>query len=170
MYFNEFKQLALTEASDLFLAIYDTIYQCIPCANNFLVMRENYKQILQSKAANDCGISFVQYTQQYLVNPVLDKMVGRIMNNFKLKIISWGRSWKSINISLRTIITNSLYKGRSNNIELIIQCYRGSWRWTLSEAFWGWWLSQTTLEFSSSKCPTHCFQDIFLSHSRCFNA
>ena len=46
MYFDEFKSLALDVTSELFMAIYDCVYQYIPCVKNFLIMRANYKKIL----------------------------------------------------------------------------------------------------------------------------
>ena len=47
IYFDEFMQLAFSVSSDLFFCIYDAIYKCVPCVQNFLLMRQNFKKFLQ---------------------------------------------------------------------------------------------------------------------------
>jgi Ca2+-binding EF-hand superfamily protein len=42
IYFDEFKKLAEEVTSELFVCIYNCIYQYIPCVKNFLVMKEKY--------------------------------------------------------------------------------------------------------------------------------
>ena len=49
MYFDEFTKLAQECTSELFISIYDSIYQCIPCVKNFLIMRANYKNLLKTR-------------------------------------------------------------------------------------------------------------------------
>ena len=46
MFFDEFCKYNIDVNSDLFVSIYDCIYQYIPCASNFLLMRANYKTFL----------------------------------------------------------------------------------------------------------------------------
>ena len=46
MYFDEFYRLALDVTSELFLCIYDCIYQFVPCVKNFLTLRKNYINFL----------------------------------------------------------------------------------------------------------------------------
>lgn len=43
LYFDEFERLTLEVTSELFLSVYDCIYQHIPCVKNFLLMRFNFK-------------------------------------------------------------------------------------------------------------------------------
>ena len=58
MYFDEFVNLAKEVTSELFLGIYDCVYQNIPCAKNFLVMRQNYISFLKSSRASNRDINF----------------------------------------------------------------------------------------------------------------
>lgn len=46
IYFDEFCALATQVTSELFLAVYDCIYQYIPCVKNFCIMRAHFKLFL----------------------------------------------------------------------------------------------------------------------------
>ena len=46
MYFDEFQKLSTEVTSELFLCVYNCLYQYIPCVKNFLMLRENYFQYL----------------------------------------------------------------------------------------------------------------------------
>jgi len=52
LYFDEFFSLATDVTSELFLSIYDCLYHNIPCVKNFLLLRRNYLQFLQSSASS----------------------------------------------------------------------------------------------------------------------
>ena len=47
MYFDEFINLAHNVGCDLFFCIYHCVYQYIPCAQNFLMLRANFKYYLE---------------------------------------------------------------------------------------------------------------------------
>lgn len=51
IYFDEFVKLAKEVTSELFVCVYDCIYRYIPCVKNFLIMRANYLEFLQSRQA-----------------------------------------------------------------------------------------------------------------------
>lgn len=42
MYFEEFKKLSEECTSELFVSIFDCIYNFVPCVKNFMVMRANF--------------------------------------------------------------------------------------------------------------------------------
>ena len=46
MYFDEFCQTAKHVTSEFFLSIYDCIYNDVPCAKNFLILRSNFRQLI----------------------------------------------------------------------------------------------------------------------------
>jgi len=81
IYFDEFVRLSKEVTSELFVCVYDCIYQYIPCAKNFLIMRANYIDFLQSKEAQSRGINFLKYTYTHLMPPVTSKMVQRFLEN-----------------------------------------------------------------------------------------
>jgi Ca2+-binding EF-hand superfamily protein len=47
MYFDEFVKLAEEATSELFVAVFDCIYQCVPCVKNFLLLRANFQQFIK---------------------------------------------------------------------------------------------------------------------------
>ena len=47
IYFNEFAELAERGTSEFVFSIFDTLYQCIPCLQNHLIMRANYLELLK---------------------------------------------------------------------------------------------------------------------------
>lgn len=49
MYFDEFKEVTMNHTSELFLAIFDSAFQFIPCAKSYLVLKTHYRQILFSR-------------------------------------------------------------------------------------------------------------------------
>ena len=42
LYFDEFKEINLTVASDMYLAVFDCLYYLVPCAKTYFIMRSNY--------------------------------------------------------------------------------------------------------------------------------
>ena len=49
IYFNEFVKLAESLGSELYVAVIDCIYKCVPCVKNFYLMRANYINILEKE-------------------------------------------------------------------------------------------------------------------------
>ena len=75
IFFDEFVTIAEKVTSELFVCIFDCIYQCIPCAKNFLIMRANYKFTLQMRQKE-----FGKYNKPFtitLMPPVTTKMLER---------------------------------------------------------------------------------------------
>lgn len=79
MYFDEFKSLATCKTSELFLAIYDCIYQYIPCVKNFLILKANYKKMIMKEVllSNKNPYNLIE-----LKPPSTRKMVKRIIVDF----------------------------------------------------------------------------------------
>jgi hypothetical protein len=48
IYFEEFVKLSETLGSELYVAVIDCIYKCVPCVKNFFLLRSNYINILES--------------------------------------------------------------------------------------------------------------------------
>jgi Ca2+-binding EF-hand superfamily protein len=46
IYFDEFVQLAKEVTSELFLCIFNCIYEYVPCVKNFFLMKAKYKEFL----------------------------------------------------------------------------------------------------------------------------
>ena len=42
MYFDEFMKVAEGDTSELFVSIFNCIYECVPCVKNFFIMRHKY--------------------------------------------------------------------------------------------------------------------------------
>lgn len=42
MYFDEFVKVAHEDTSELFVSIFNCIYECVPCVKNFFLMRAKY--------------------------------------------------------------------------------------------------------------------------------
>lgn len=42
MYFDEFIKVAKDDTSELFVSIFNCIYECVPCVKNFFIMRAKY--------------------------------------------------------------------------------------------------------------------------------
>ena len=79
MYFDEFKSLATCKTSELFLAIYDCVYQYIPCVKNFLILKANYKKMIMKEVLLS---SSNPYSLIELKPPSTRKMVKRILVEF----------------------------------------------------------------------------------------
>lgn len=47
MYFDEFCLIAKTVTSEFFIAIYDCIYNYVPCAKNFLILRSHFNEFIK---------------------------------------------------------------------------------------------------------------------------
>ena len=77
MYFDEFVRLAEDVTSELFICIYNCIYQYIPCAKNFLIMKENYIKFLKSQMAQEMGVVFMPYTRKILMPPITKKLIDQ---------------------------------------------------------------------------------------------
>ena len=74
MYFDEFVKVAHEDTSELFVSIFNCIYECVPCVKNFFLMRSQYVKFLQSGGCLEKGIVFKPYTYTVLMPPVTDKM------------------------------------------------------------------------------------------------
>jgi len=81
MYFDEFIRLAREVTSELFLCIYDCIYQYVPCVKNFLILRRNYINFLQTTMADHRELKFKPYTYTILMPPVTRKMQERVIES-----------------------------------------------------------------------------------------
>jgi|TARA_B110000285_G_scaffold233786_1_gene308655 hypothetical protein len=77
MYFDEFMRLAEDVTSELFICVYNCIYQYIPCAKNFLIMKENYNKFLKSQKALSKGVVFKPYTYKILMPPITKKLIDQ---------------------------------------------------------------------------------------------
>lgn len=76
LYFDEFCALTEKVTSELFLAVYDCIHQCVPCVKNFLTLRTNFKAFVNTQEEN--GIPRADYQYLTLAPPISDKMVQRM--------------------------------------------------------------------------------------------
>ena len=47
IYFDEFVEICEALGSDLYVAIMDCLYKCVPCVKNFYLLRANYIHLLQ---------------------------------------------------------------------------------------------------------------------------
>jgi hypothetical protein len=47
IYFDEFVKLTETLGSELYVAVIDCIYKCVPCVKNFFLLRSNFISILE---------------------------------------------------------------------------------------------------------------------------
>ena len=48
LYFKEFAELTKRVSSELYFSIFDMIYQFVPCAKSFFLMRRNYMKFLET--------------------------------------------------------------------------------------------------------------------------
>ena len=78
MYFDEFVKLAHDVTSELFVSIFNCIYEYVPCVKNFFLMRAKYIQFLQSDISKERGITFKPYTHTVLMPPITKKMKDHI--------------------------------------------------------------------------------------------
>lgn len=72
MYFDEFCTLAKDVTSELFVSIYDCVYNCIPCVKNFLQMRCKFQDMLMRQHRQE-GQPLPIYTYQYVQPPITCK-------------------------------------------------------------------------------------------------
>lgn len=49
IYFDEFVKLSETLGSELYVAVIDCIYKCVPCVKNFFLIRANYIHMLEKE-------------------------------------------------------------------------------------------------------------------------
>jgi len=75
MYFDEFVKLAKEVTSELFVVIFDCIYQCVPCVKNFLMLRANFYHFIK---LNMDPCFAVQPTFTVLMPPTTVKIQERI--------------------------------------------------------------------------------------------
>ena len=47
IYFDEFISIAQNICSELYVAVIDCIYKCVPCVKNFFLMRANFINLLE---------------------------------------------------------------------------------------------------------------------------
>ena len=78
MYFDEFQSFAKEVSSELVSSIFDEVYHKVPCVKNFLRLRMNFRQQLESMEALQMGI-IIPSAPNYvtLMPPVLEKTVRR---------------------------------------------------------------------------------------------
>ena len=72
IYFDEFVDIAKHVASDLFSCIYDCFYRCVPCVQNFLLMKAHFKFFMLQNLQMP-GSKHSSYIQ--LQNNILNKML-----------------------------------------------------------------------------------------------
>ena len=46
MYFDEFETFAREVSSELYVAVFDCLYQYVPCIQNFFMIKTNFMQML----------------------------------------------------------------------------------------------------------------------------
>ena len=73
MYFDEFEKLCTEVTSELYVSIFDSIYQCVPCVKNFLILRHNYQEYLKRN-----NIEQFKPTFTVLMPPISTKMIDRM--------------------------------------------------------------------------------------------
>ena len=71
MYFDEFCLTAKEVTSEFFISIYDCIYNYIPCAKNFLILRSNYEDSLKQNLREELR---PKRKLQQLKPPITSKM------------------------------------------------------------------------------------------------
>ncbi len=49
MYFDEFVEFTEVISSEFMFAIFDCLYQCVPCVKNFFTLRSNYLNLLRER-------------------------------------------------------------------------------------------------------------------------
>ena len=100
MFFDEFCEFSEQVSSELFYAVMDPLYHFVPCCQNFMIMRANYKRLLESN-----GIQFVQNSFA-LAPPISTKCLEKItyfydidqnnasnkMDDIKLQIKKWAKN------------------------------------------------------------------------------
>lgn len=78
MYFDEFVQLTEEVTSEFMFAILDTLYQYVPCIQNYCMLKANYTHLLKTQLAESSDeIKYVQPTAVTLAPPLSDKAVDR---------------------------------------------------------------------------------------------
>jgi hypothetical protein len=55
LYFDEFVTICQTEASDLFVCVFDSLQKCIPCVQQGLVLLSNYSAFMQTIKSKQKG-------------------------------------------------------------------------------------------------------------------
>jgi hypothetical protein len=79
MYFDEFVQFNTQVSSELFLSIFDCLHQCVPCAQNFFILKANYLKVLQRKSLEpDSQVKCIVPKCFELPPPLSDKMLNRV--------------------------------------------------------------------------------------------
>ena len=51
MFFDEFTQFCKEISSELFVAIFDPLYEYVPCIQNYMILRANYQKLLTQDLA-----------------------------------------------------------------------------------------------------------------------
>jgi hypothetical protein len=57
MYFDEFVEFSEQISSEFVYAIFDTLYQCVPCIKNFFHLRHNFRKTLMVRTENSTDSS-----------------------------------------------------------------------------------------------------------------
>lgn len=74
MFYDEFVDLCEEVTSEMFFAIFDALYQCVPCMQNFCRMRHIFLETLKSKQAD----TFEEPEYITLPMPVSTKLLARL--------------------------------------------------------------------------------------------
>ena len=78
MYFEEFCSFTQEVCSDLYLAVFDSLFQYVPCVKNFMILRANYLNILNEDFSNVLPQKPSTFTQ--LPRPLCSKFIEKIIN------------------------------------------------------------------------------------------
>ena len=86
MYFDEFVQLTEEVTSEFMFAILDTLYQYVPCIQNFCMLKANYTHLLKTQLSESSeAIKYVQPTATVLAPPLSDKALDRATEYIEAK-------------------------------------------------------------------------------------
>lgn len=76
LYFGEFCKLCTEVTSELYMVIFDQIYQHVPLVKTFFMMRSNFISYLASQ-----NIQFPAPNLLVLMPPITNKMVDRVIEH-----------------------------------------------------------------------------------------
>ena len=74
IYFDEFMKLSYDVTGDLFYSVYHCFYKYIPCVQNFLIMRQNFKKFLTEQLDVQPNFTYTEFQK-----PLIFKLVDRIV-------------------------------------------------------------------------------------------
>ena len=73
IYFEEFCCINIQVCSDLYMAVFDCIYNCVPCVKNAFALKTNYYSMVSMETGE-------KVEQQYktLAKPILKKLLEKL--------------------------------------------------------------------------------------------